>query len=97
MIFNVVIEPRALADIQDAINYYDEQQTGLGERFKRAVNTHIGYLYKNPFFQITYSDYRVLPVKKFPFIILFYFDENTATVFVSAIFNTYQDTGKYPK
>ena len=50
MIFNVVIEPRALADIQDAINYYDEQQIGLGERFKRAVNTHIGYLYKNPFF-----------------------------------------------
>ena len=96
MKFNVVIEPRALRDIQDAINYYDEQQLG-GEKFKRAFDKHISYLYKNPFFQITYSDYRALPVKNFPFIILFYIDENTKTVFVSAVFNTYQDINKYPK
>ncbi len=46
MKFNVVIEPRALRDIQDAINYYDEQQVGLGEKFKRAFDKHISYLYK---------------------------------------------------
>jgi toxin ParE1/3/4 len=31
MIFKIVIEPRALLDIQDGIDYYESKQSGLGE------------------------------------------------------------------
>ena len=34
----VIIEPRALADIQDGIDYYEEQLEGLGERFSKTVD-----------------------------------------------------------
>ena len=33
MIFEVVIEPRAILDIQDAIDYYESKQIGLGDYF----------------------------------------------------------------
>lgn len=31
MIYKIVIEPRAILDIQNAIDYYDSKQIGLGE------------------------------------------------------------------
>lgn len=65
MTFTVVIEPRALADIQTAIDYYEEQQTGLCKKFNSVLDKHIGTLKTNPFFQIVYKDYRVLTVKNF--------------------------------
>ena len=65
MIFNVVIESRALKDAQKAIDYYDEQKVGLGEKFNIALDKHIDILSKNPFYQLRYKDYRALPIKKF--------------------------------
>ena len=41
MPFSVVIEQRALNDIQKAIDYYDEQQAGLGSKFNTVINEHI--------------------------------------------------------
>jgi len=41
MSYAVEIEPSALIDLQDAIDYYDKQQPGLGKRFENAINKHI--------------------------------------------------------
>jgi toxin ParE1/3/4 len=41
MIFEVVIEPRAILDIQDAIDYYESKQSGLGEYFYEVIDGHI--------------------------------------------------------
>jgi toxin ParE1/3/4 len=70
MSFTVVIEKRALKDVQKVINYYDEQQPiGLAEKFNAALNKHIATIATNPFYQLRYKDYRVLPIKKFPYLI----------------------------
>ncbi len=82
---------------QKAINYYDEQLTGLGEKFNTALDKHITIIAKNPFYQIRYKDYRALPIKKFPYTIVFYVNENTKTVFISAVFNIKQNPKKLPK
>ncbi len=34
MSFNTVLDPRAIRDIQQAIDYYEEQEPGLVERFE---------------------------------------------------------------
>lgn len=70
MIYKVVIEPRAILDIQDAIDYYDSKQNGLGAYFFQVVEEHIITLTKSPFFQIRYKDYHGFPIRKFPFILL---------------------------
>ncbi len=97
MIYKIVIEPRAILDIQNAIDYYDSKQIGLGEYFYKVVNEHIGTLIKSPFFQIRYKDYHGFPIHKFPFIIFYYIDENLKTIFIISIFNTALNPINYPQ
>ncbi|MBP6557753.1 MAG: type II toxin-antitoxin system RelE/ParE family toxin [Flavobacterium sp.] len=97
MIYSVVIDPRALQDIQAAIDYYDFKSEGLGSYFYQEVEQHFEILAKNPFYQIRYKDYHGLPLKKFPFIVFYFIDEEIKTVFVLSIFNTYINPKKYPK
>ncbi|MDY0989892.1 type II toxin-antitoxin system RelE/ParE family toxin [Flavobacterium sp. CFBP9031] len=96
MIFEVVIEPRALADIQDAIDYYESKQIGLGEYFYQVIDEHLDTISRNPFFEIRYKDYRGLPTKKFPFIIFYFLDEEIKKVFILSVFNTSLNPSKYP-
>jgi toxin ParE1/3/4 len=96
MAFTIVIERMAIADAQQAIDYYDKQQTGLGEKFNTALDIHIQSIAKNPFYQVRYKDYRALPMKKFPFLILFYISEADNSVFITAVFHTSQHTDKLP-
>ncbi|WPO77317.1 type II toxin-antitoxin system RelE/ParE family toxin [Flavobacterium sp. KACC 22761] len=96
MSFEVVIEPRALADIQDAIDYYESKQVGLGDCFYQVVDDHLNTLSINPFFEIKYKDYRGLPTKNFPFIIFFFIEEKLKTVYVLSVFNTSLNPSKYP-
>lgn len=97
MIFEVVIEPRALLDIQDAIDYYESRQSDLGDYFYQVVNEHIETLTKSPFFQIRYKDYHGIPIKKFPFIIFYFIDEKLKTIYILSVFNTSLNPSKYPK
>jgi toxin ParE1/3/4 len=69
----------------------------LGEKSNNALNEHIASIAKNPFYQIRFKDYRALPIRKFPYVIIFYINENTDTVYISAIFNTKQNPKKLPK
>jgi toxin ParE1/3/4 len=69
MIYSIVIEPRALNDIQVAVDYYDFKQIGLGDYFYQTLDNHIQILVSNPYFQVRYKDYHGLPLKIFPFII----------------------------
>ena len=97
MLFTIVIEKRAIKDAQKAIDYYDEELIGLGKKFNDSLDKHITTIAKNPFYQLRYKDYRALPIKKFPFLILFYINEPSKTVFITAIFHTKQNTKKLPK
>jgi plasmid stabilization system protein ParE len=88
MPFAILVEPRALADIQQAINYYDSRQAGLGKKFESAIDNHFSTISKNPFFQIRYNGIRCLPLKKFPFLIHFVVDEKRNEVFIISVFHT---------
>lgn len=88
MAFSLVIDPKAIEDIQQAIDYYDEQQVGLGERFEATLNKHLLSLRKNPFFSLRYDQVRCLPLKKFPYMLHFTVDEENSLVTIRAVFHT---------
>ena len=69
MSFEVIILPIAIQDVQDAVDYYDEQSFGLGEKFERELNQFLETLEVSPFFQNRYNAVRCLPLKKFPFMV----------------------------
>ncbi|MFP3422191.1 hypothetical protein R0K19_22755, partial [Bacillus sp. SIMBA_161] len=89
------IDSKAIEDIQLAIEYYDDQQIGLGQKFESVLNKHITTLKKNPFFRIRYDNIRCLPLKKFPFMIHFTINENKKFVIIRALFHTAMDTEKW--
>ena len=97
MAYSLVIDPNAIQDIQQAIDYYDEQQTGLGKRFESALNKRLITLEKNPFFTIRYDQVRCLPMKKFPFMVHFTIDEKQSIVTIRAVFHTSLDPQKWDK
>lgn len=92
MHFTIRIEPETGEDIQEGIDWYNEQQTGLGKEFHTAVKVHFNKLQTNPFYQIRYGNVRCLPLKKYPFMIHFTIDEESKVVVVHAVLNTSRDT-----
>ncbi len=97
MAYNTDIDPRALADIQEAMDYYEDKVTGLGDKFKEAFDKTLKHIALNPFYQIIYKDYRGLIIKEFPlYQVIFYIHEQKQTVYVDAVFLAIQDPVKKP-
>jgi hypothetical protein len=92
--YTVFVEDRAANDIQNAIDYYDNQLVGLGYKFEKAVDNEFIALAKNPFYQIRYNDIRCKPIKKFLYLIHFQINESEKFVNVFAIINTNKDPDK---
>jgi toxin ParE1/3/4 len=94
-LFKVSIEDNALLDIQEAIDYYDDQQIGLGKKFEHSLHKSITALTKNPFYQIRYDHIRCLPLKKFPYMIHFEVLEAIRLIRIIAVFHTAQNPEKW--
>lgn len=95
MNFLILIDPRATKDVQEAINYYDNQQIGLGKRFEKELNKYIVALEINPFYSVRYNNVRCLPMKKFPFMLHFSVEETKKIVTIHAVFHTSLDIQKW--
>ena len=69
------IDIDAFKDIQEAIECYELQLKGLGNRYKIQTIKSINSLKKNPFvFSIKYNDIRCRKIEKFPFLIHYIID-----------------------
>jgi len=88
MAFKIKIEPEARLDIQEAVDWYNKQQKGLGKKFHADLLKYIDSLTKNPHFEIRYDAVHCLPVKKFPFMVHFTVDVSKKIVAVRAVFHT---------
>jgi len=86
--FTILVEDRAAREIQDAIDYYNKKQFGLGKRFETVVNNEFQAIAKNPFYEVRYSNIRCKPVKYFPFLIHFLAVEQDKLVYIFAVINT---------
>ncbi|MEQ6120503.1 type II toxin-antitoxin system RelE/ParE family toxin [Reichenbachiella sp. MALMAid0571] len=97
MAYKIKAEPEAHDDIQEGIDWYNEQKPGLGRKFHAEVKTYFKKLKTNPFFQVRYDDVHCLPIKKYPYMIHFTIDEENKIVTVKAVFNTSKDPKKWKK
>jgi len=89
----ISITPKALEDLQQAIDYYNEQLSGLGIRFENKVNDTFGKIQQMPqVASFAYDTVRYKVVEDFPFIITY--EELETSIAVLRIFNTHQDSNK---
>ena len=99
MKYSVVLDRRALKDIQESKDFYNSILKSLGDKFISEFSHCVTTLEKNPFYQIRYDDVRCLPLRKFPFLIHFSVDEDKQIVKIYAVLHTSRDTEnwKFPQ
>ena len=89
MVSRIIHSLQAKQDIQDAVYWYNEEQKGLGEKFLSELKIYLQIIPSKPkAFAIRFDDIRCLPLKKFPFLIYYRYEESIDTIFIEAIFNT---------
>jgi hypothetical protein len=95
--FGIALDPGALQDIQEAIQYYEGKKQDLGMQFLDELDAHFELLQSNPRFSIRYDKVRCLPLKKFPFMIHFTLLEVQQKVVIWAVLGTSIDPNKWKK
>lgn len=87
------ILPEALSDVQQSIDYYNQQQKGLGKSFSESTYKAIKKIAEMPqSASISHNDIRYKVMNDFPFIITYRYDDKI--IHITRIFNTYLDSGK---
>ena len=86
--YNIRILPRGLNDIKNASQYYEEQKTGLGQKFNIEVKNAVEIIKVYPFFQFRYDDVRCLSLSRFPYMLHYSVNEKNNTVYIHAVIHT---------
>ena len=84
-----VILKQAVAELTDAVKYYELKQLGLGLRLKDEVNERVNWIVDNfdtP--QVRMGDYRRVNLKVFPYYIAYVMRNDT--LWVLAIAHSHQ-------
>lgn len=81
MAFNIVVRSDVWIDIESAIDWYEHEVTGLGQRFFQSFEQSTIKIVSNPYYYSFITKYvRRCPIKKFPYSILYVVEEDTIYV-----------------
>lgn len=89
MSYRLIIDPAAILDIKESIQWYNEQKPDLGRRFYNILRHTIARIKKSPeSFQIRYKNLRMAPAGKFPFLILYQINQAKKHIAIVAVLHT---------
>jgi len=86
---DVQFEQGARVEIAEAYNWYENQKTGLGDLFNKAIEKTLSSIQKSPEAYIQTQNHRQITVKKFPFVVLY--EVIDKTLYIDAVFHTSRD------
>jgi plasmid stabilization system protein ParE len=94
MSYNIVLQPGAESDIENAYLWYENIQTGLGEHFLNELVEYYKKIMHNPsVFKWVNENYRQAILHKFPYVIIYRVVENHVVVY--AVFHTSRKPKQY--
>lgn len=88
----VIFTPEADSEVTQAFIYYENESDGLGERFLNELDNVLYAITLTPNGFQHFHNYRQIPFKVFPFVLLYEVIENNLIVY--AVFKTPQDPKK---
>jgi len=87
--FKLRLLPEAKADIEEIIEWYNEEKTGLGARFYASLKLRLSTIRENRYLhQIQYLDIRNAQLHKFPYQIHYQIIESKVLIVVLAVTHT---------
>ncbi len=88
----VEFHPEALAEFRAAAEYYETQQTGLGERFANAVEAAVAHIVAAPeSWRIIEDDIRRCLTKVFPYAVLYSIE--SGYILIVAVMHCHREPG----
>ncbi len=95
-LYEIELAQKALHELDGAYEWYEEQLAGLGSRLLKEVNKYLTTISKSPkLFQAHFPDkIRAVPLKVFPYLIVYWIDETNAKIVVLSIFHAKQHPSK---
>ena len=92
MSYPIHIFKAALDDMQEALDWYDSQSTGLEQRFSKEVNQRLSFISQKPEASpVRAENFRGTQLKKFPYTIYYDFDEAIGIVYIAAVLHDKRD------
>lgn len=85
---NVVFSVKAEQQLVDAWIWYEEQQSGLGDRFIAEVQRKINFLARNPLHYPVKGRHRQAKVEVFPYLVIYAFEGNKDVIKITSVFHT---------
>ena len=85
-----LFSPEAIREFDDAFDWYENQATGLGDRFAASVHQSLELICRFPLASAcVYSDARRRLVKRFPYVVIYRADAEIIQVI--SVFHTSRD------
>jgi plasmid stabilization system protein ParE len=97
MAFEIKLRKEALTEIELALDYYLQISPRIAFDFDEELDECFHILSKAPFFEEKISYYRVFPLPKFPYIVIYCIIEEMNLIDIVSVFHTSQDPDKYPQ
>ncbi|SFH85839.1 type II toxin-antitoxin system RelE/ParE family toxin [Halpernia frigidisoli] len=98
MAFSINYTQQARRDIFKGIDFYErEASKKIAELFYQSVLNAEKTLKNVDYFEKIYKDFHRLPLKNFPYILIYKIDNKTNSVKIYRVFQTSQDFSKYPE
>jgi toxin ParE1/3/4 len=92
MSHTLVVQSEAVIDIQEAFDWYEEKQAGLGYEFIEEIEEGFDRLSKHPqHYTAVNQTYRRLRINRFPYLIVYEIEGTKVIV------NTVRNTSQKPK
>ena len=81
MAFELIVKPDAEVDIRNAVAYYDQQSSALGDEFLDRVRDALHALKGNPFLAAkSYQEIRQTMIRQFPYVISYLVEDDRIVV-----------------
>jgi mRNA-degrading endonuclease RelE of RelBE toxin-antitoxin system len=91
-VYQLQITPEALAEIQEAVYYYNSKRKGLGKEFFQELKKDLAKVKKNPFsFSPRYDDVRWIAMNRFPYAVHYTVIPENKIIIIQAILSQHRD------
>ena len=79
---------KARTEILEAWAWYEDKQSGLGDKFKQSVYSSIRLIEQHPErYAVKEKDYRELLIKTFPYLIVYRIHKRKKVIAIVAVFH----------
>lgn len=95
MAYEIALSPKAIIEIEEALNFYLKISHSVALNFEENLNKTFETIKINPNFQIRYKKVRAVPLNSFPYLVFFSIENEI--IHIRSVFHTSQNPRKYPK